>query len=253
MHTLRNETRMPARRTQRFERLPECRRSTRLVLVAALVFLLLAAFGLTEIDTVFAGSERQGRSERAPAVVERAQARPRRGAEGERALRAADRASTRPPRAAGERALKAIESVRVRRLLRELRATEEQKRIIRETYRNGLERKKVLLRERADLLRKMRGLVLASDAVDVRERDLAMRELTKRFMETEREIAKARWSVDEQILEHLGPVQRVRYLLFNETFEKKLRERIETLKQTKRPPAPPAPPVPPDPPAEIPE
>gem|GEM_PF-7105333 len=252
MHTLRNETRLPARRAERSVRLPGHRRSIRLALVAAVVF-LLAAFGFTEIDRVFASPEHRAVDERAPRTVERAPARPQREAEGERALRAVDRASTRPARAAGERALKAIEAVRVRRLLRELRATEEQKRIIRETYRSGLERKEVLLRERADLLRKMRGLVLARDVVSLRERDLAMRELTKRFLETERQIAEARWSVDEQILEHLGPIQRVRYLLFNETFEKKLRERIETLKQIKRPPAPPAPPVPPTPPAEIPE
>ena len=154
--------------------------------------------------------------------------------------------SARPaPPARGERALRAIETVRLRRLMVALRASEEQKRIIRETYKRGLQRKHALLRERAELLRKMQGLVLAGDLVDTHNRELATRELTLRFRQIEREIAEARWTTEERILEHLTPPQRVRYILFNERFEKELRERIEALKRARQRPTPPAQPAPP--------
>jgi hypothetical protein len=179
-----------------------------------------------------------------PTGIDKASARPQRPAERNRDARTMDRASARELRAArGEEVLRTIEAVRIRRLLNELRVNEEQKRIVRETYRRGVESKESLLRERAELLGKMRGLVLAGDAVDIHDRELALGQLTHRFLQMEREIAEIRWLVDEKILEHLGPLQRVRYLLFNERFERELRERIGALKRTRRAPGRAAPPA----------
>ncbi|UCF78056.1 MAG: hypothetical protein JSW03_08035 [Candidatus Eiseniibacteriota bacterium] len=151
-------------------------------------------------------------------------------------------AQPRPQR--GERALRAIEEVRMRRLVRELKADERQSMFIRETYKKGLTRKHALLRERVESLREMRGLILAGDAVDAREREHAMDRLSRRFMEIERDIAESRWAMENQILEQLSPPQRVRYLLFNERFEREVRERIERLREAR--PAQPRVPAPPE-------
>jgi hypothetical protein len=168
----------------------------------------------------------------APAGIDNASAGPPSAGEGKKERVDISKSAPRPARAGrGERALRAVEQVRVRRLLRELRATEEQRRVIREMYREDRERRNALLRDRAELLRKMRGLVIADDAVGTRERERAMRELTSRFMRAEREIAELRRELDERVIERLGPVQRVRYILFNERFERELRERIERLRR----------------------
>jgi hypothetical protein len=105
---------------------------------------------------------------------------------------------------------------------------------------------------RTRMLRRMRELVLPGEAATPRERQNAMRDAVERFRKVEREIAQNRWRMDERILEHLNPSQRVRYLLFNERFERELRERIGAVREKGRRGARPDAPGPMQPP-EMPE
>ncbi|MFH0779207.1 MAG: hypothetical protein V2A71_11375 [Candidatus Eisenbacteria bacterium] len=131
----------------------------------------------------------------------------------------------------GERALRAVDAVRMKWLMRELRVDEKKGEIIRNTYEKGLERRRELLQERLHLLAQMREIGLRPEAPGVPNAERDTREAVQRFREVEREIATAGWETEQEILDQLAPAQRLRYVLFNERFERQLRDRIRALKQ----------------------
>ena len=146
----------------------------------------------------------------------------------------------------GERALRAVENLRMRRLMQELRPNQEQRMLIREAYEQGLERRHELLQERAALLVRMRGMVRpggpTGGASDIKASEQEMRELVLKYRRVERELAQAAWDTEDRIFERLSPAQKLRYIVLNERFDTELRERIGALKQRGLGPGAPVPP-----------
>jgi len=140
-----------------------------------------------------------------------------------------------------EMALNAIDMLRLKRLAQELRLNNEQRRIVRDAYAKEVETKRSLLRERAQILQKMKQLMLAPESADLPRMEPEMRDLVSEFRQVERKIAEVEWATQDEVLEHLAPPQRVRCILFNERFDKELRVRLGAFWQRKYnvPPPPP--------------
>jgi hypothetical protein len=138
-------------------------------------------------------------------------------------------------------ALNAIDMLRLKRLAQELRLNNEQRRIVRDAYAKEVETKRSLLRERAQILQKMKQLMLAPESADLPRMEPEMRDLVSEFRQVERKIAEVEWATQDEVLEHLAPPQRVRCILFNERFDKELRVRLGAFWQRKYnvPPPPP--------------
>jgi hypothetical protein len=133
-----------------------------------------------------------------------------------------------------ERALRAVEEVRLRRLLDELRVTREERARLREACERGLERKHELLRERAALLNRMRDEVRPARPARgpvSKASEQEIREMVQRYRQVERELAQTAWDVEDRVFERLSPAQKLRYIILNERFDLELRQRIGALRQ----------------------
>ncbi len=189
----------------------------KLVGVAALAF-LVAAFTGQEA----AAREAGGRGGPERPVVEPAKLHPGPG----------PRAGEEPasPLLRGQNAMRAVETLRLRRLLQEIGVGQEQRRQIREAYAEGLRKKQELMRERVRLLGEMRELARTRTREErlrerqIRERDATESEARERevrerdMMETE---ARERESLQQEI-------QDVR------TREREARELIRRYRQVER-------------------
>ena len=133
-------------------------------------------------------------------------------------LRARGRA---PSRAEG--AVEAIDAIRLNKLAQALELNAEQRKLVANVFTKGLVRKRDLLRERAQILEKMRQLNLAAKPADIERTEPEMRDLVVNFRRVERQIAETEWTTRDEILAHLAPNQGVRCILFNEGFDRKLR------------------------------
>ncbi len=160
-----------------------------------------------------------------------------RGAQGPAAVRGGRaRVGQRPVVAAlrAERALRAVENARVKRLLEELRPDQEQRVLIREAYGRGLERRHELLRERAALLDRMRDEVRPARPARgplSKASEQEIREMVQGYRQVERELAQTAWDTEDRIFERLSPAQKLRYIILNERFDLELRQRIGALRQ----------------------
>jgi len=134
----------------------------------------------------------------------------------------------------GAVALRAVETLRVRRLMQEMRVDEAQKKRIRAVYEAGLKKKHELLRERAQLLIRMREMLGSPSAQNVKGQERVMQELVLRYRRIDQDLAETAWDTDNKVFRSLSAREQARYILFNEQFDTELRERIGALKQRGR-------------------
>jgi len=119
--------------------------------------------------------------------------------------------------------MQAIDSLRLKKLAQTLNLNDEQKKLIRDAYSRELARKRDLIQERMHILSKMRQLTLATKPADLQKSEPEMRDLVVNFRRVQREIVETEWTTQDEILGRLTPDQRVRCILFNEAFDRKLR------------------------------
>lgn len=122
-----------------------------------------------------------------------------------------------------ERAMEAIDALRLERLAQTLNLSDEQKKIVRDAYSSELIRKRDLMQERMQILSKMQQLTLIKNPADLQKAQPEMRNLVVNFKRVQRQIAETEWTTQDEILGHLNPDQRVRCILFNEAFDRRLR------------------------------
>ena len=195
---------------------------------ALMLALMIALMGVSEVALARPGDRLAVRAQSrnlcvfAPAVCLQVSA-DRPGAGGPPAqrgagLRARVRAGLRT-----ERAMQAIDSLRLKKLAQTLNLNDEQKKLIRDAYSRELARKRDLIQERMHILSKMRQLTLATKPADLQKSEPEMRDLVVNFRRVQREIVETEWTTQDEILGRLTPDQRVRCILFNEAFDRKLR------------------------------